>query len=56
MNMNEIRKILIKITILLVLLMCSQYICMGVYIGKDITGLVNKRYVRNLCHNYRWTK
>lgn len=46
---NKIKKISIKIVILLVILICSQYILAGVYIGKEITGSIKKRNVRNLC-------
>lgn len=46
---NKIRKISIKITILLLILICSQYILTGVYIGKEITGTIKKRNINNLC-------
>lgn len=46
---NKIKKISIKIIILLVILICSQYILTGVYIGKEITGSIRKRNTSNLC-------
>ena len=45
---NKIRKILIKITVLLVILICSRYIFTGVYIGKEITESIKKRKIRKL--------
>lgn len=47
--MNNVKRnmtrISVKITLLLVLLISSQYIFTGVYIGKKIAGTVNKRHV-----------
>lgn len=46
---KKIEKISIKIIILLILSICSQYILTGVYIGKEITGSIKERNVSNLC-------
>lgn len=46
---NKIKRTSIKVVLLLVILICSQYILTGVYIGKEITGAIKKRNVRNLC-------
>lgn len=44
---NKISRFSIKIAILLVLLICSQYIFTGIYIGKEITGSIKRRNVSN---------
>lgn len=53
---NKIGKISIKIIVLLILSICSQYILTGVYIGKEITGSIKERNVSNLCCRRNWTK
>lgn len=53
---NKIRRISIKIIVLLILSICSQYILTGVYIGKEITGSIKERNVSNLCCRRNWTK
>lgn len=46
---NKIGRISIKIIVLLILSICSQYILTGVYIGKEITGSIKERNASNLC-------
>ncbi len=46
---NKIKKVSIRVILLLVILICSQYILTGVYIGKEITGSIKKRNASNLC-------
>lgn len=46
---NKIGRISIKIIVLLILSICSQYILTGIYIGKEITGSIKERNVSNLC-------
>lgn len=46
---NKIKKVAIRVVLLLVILICSQYILTGVYIGKEITGSIKNRNTSNLC-------
>ncbi len=50
---NKIRKFSNRTILLLALLICSQYIITGIYIGKEITGNITNRNVCNLCYKYR---
>lgn len=53
---NKIGKVSVKIIVLLILSICSQYILTGVYIGKEITGSIKERNASNLCSKWRWRK
>lgn len=50
---NKIKRFSVKITLLLALLICSQYIFTGIYIGKEIAGTIKKRNINYFCCKYR---
>lgn len=45
---DKMRRFSTKVTLLLILLICSQYIFTGIYIGKEIKGVIKKRNIIKL--------